>query len=59
MTKKEYLKPEMVLEDMDMNELILSGSVNSVTTTGLGDEEELELPDESQPTTGSVWNDAW
>ena len=60
MTKKEYLKPAMEVFEADFEEQILAGSVTSVTTTGLGyEEDELELPGEGQPTSGTVWDDAW
>ena len=58
MTKKEYQKPAMEVEDIDMNAQILAGSVTSVSTTGL-DDDDLALPGEGLPTTGSVWDDAW
>jgi len=59
MTKKEYLKPEMEVVDVDMDVQILAGSVTSVSTTGLEVEDELVLPGSGLPTTGSVWDDAW
>ena len=59
MIKKDYMKPEMQALEADMDQQILTGSVTSVTTTGLDDDEELELPDDGLPTTGSIWNDAW
>ena len=49
MTKKDYLKPAMTVTDIDLNEQILAGSVQ---TTGLGDDP-LELDG-----TGDSWNDA-
>ena len=58
MIKKEYQKPEMEVIETSMDQQILAGSMTSVTTNGL-DEDNLELPDEGQPTTGSIWDDAW
>ena len=49
MTKKEYLKPAMTVNDLDLNAQILAGSVQ---TTGL-DGEDLELDG-----TGDAWGDA-
>ena len=59
MTKKEYLKPEMQVVEIDIHAQILAGSVTSVSTTGLVVEEELSLPGEGLPKSGSVWDDAW
>ena len=43
----------------DMEQQILAGSITGVTSTGLDAEEELVLPGEGLPKTGSVWDDAW
>ncbi|MBO6018665.1 MAG: hypothetical protein J6P41_04645 [Prevotella sp.] len=59
MTKKEYLKPEMQVVEIDIHAQILAGSVTSVSTTGLDVEDELVLPGEGLPKSGSVWEDAW
>ena len=59
MTKKEYLKPEMQVVEIDIHAQILAGSVTSVSTTGLDVEDELVLPGEGLPKSGSVWDDAW
>ena len=59
MIKKDYMKPTMKVFEADMDQQILAGSVTSVTTTGLDVEEELILPGEGLPTTGSIWDDAW
>ena len=59
MTKKEYLKPEMQVDGIDIHAQILAGSVTSVSTTGLDVEDELVLPGEGLPKSGSVWEDAW
>lgn len=59
MTKKEYLKPEMQVVEIDIHAQILAGSVTNVSTTGLEVEDELVLPGSGLPTTGDVWDDAW
>ena len=59
MIKKDYMKPTMKVFEADMKQQILAGSVTSVTTTGLDDDEELELPDDGLPKSGSIWDDAW
>ena len=51
MTKKEYLKSEMTVSEIDLNVQILAGSVTGVATTGL--DEDLELDG-----TGDSWGDA-
>ena len=57
MIKKAYQMPTM--EEVKLQQLqLLSGSVNEVKTTGL-DDDDLGLPDEEQPKSGSVWDDAW
>ncbi len=57
MTKKEYMKPAMKVIELQHKSQILAGSVTSVTTTGLGDD--LILPDDEEPKSGSVWGEAW
>ena len=59
MIKKDYMKPTMKVFEADMKQQILAGSVTSVTTTGLDVEEELILPGEGLPKSGSIWDDAW
>ena len=59
MTKKDYLQPEMTILEADLEQQLLIASVTSVSTTGLGDDDELELPSEGLPKSGSVWDDAW
>ena len=51
--KQEYMKPVMEVIEADMEQQILAGSVTSVTTTGLGDEniDKGETP-------GDSWGDA-
>lgn len=57
MIKKEYMKPVMKGIELQHKSQILSGSVTSVTTTGLDDD--LILPDGEEPKSGSVWDDAY
>lgn len=59
MIKREYEKPMMQVIKTDVRQQILAGSVTSVSTTGLEVEEELILPGEGLPKSGSVWDDAW
>lgn len=59
MIKKEYQEPTMQVIKTDMKSQILADSITSITTTGLDAEEELILPGEGQPKSGSVWDDAW
>ena len=57
MKKLEYQKPTMKGIAADFEEPILTGSPNSLTTTGLGDDDNLELAndDDSQDTWGGAW----
>ena len=57
MTKKEYQKPVMKVIKLQHKSQILTGSVKSVMTTGLDDD--LILPDDVVPKSGSVWEEAW
>ena len=57
MTKKEYMKPVMKVIELQHKSQILAGSVTSVKTTGL--DEDLTLPDNEKPKSGSVWDDAY
>ena len=57
MTKKEYMKPVMKVIELQHKSQILVGSVTSVKTTGL--DEDLTLPDNEKPKSGSVWDDAY
>ncbi len=51
------MKPVMKVIELQHKSQILVGSVTSVTTTGLGDD--LILPDDEEPKSGSVWEEAW
>ena len=55
--KQEYQKPVMEVIEADMEQQILAGSVTSLTTSGLDDD--LALPDNEEPKSGSVWEEAW
>ena len=57
MTKKEYQKPVMLIVEADFKQQILAGSLTSVSSTGLDDD--LILPDDEEPKSGSVWEEAW
>ena len=57
MTKKEYQKPVMEVIEADIEQQILAGSVTSLTTSGLDDD--LIFPDDEEPKSGSVWEEAW
>ena len=59
MTKKHFQKPAIEVMEADMEQQILAGSVTSLTTSGLDDEEDLILPDDEEPKSGSVWEEAW
>ena len=51
MTKKDYQKPVIEFDELDISEELLAYSVQS---TGLGEGEELTQDD----TSGNSWNDA-
>ena len=55
--KQEYMKPVMEVIELQHKSQILAGSVTSVKTTGLDDD--LILPDDVVPKSGSVWEEAW
>ena len=59
MTKKHYQKPAIEVMEADMEQQILAGSVKSLTTSGLDDEDDLILPDDEEPNSGNVWEEAW
>ena len=52
MTKKEYMQPSIEILEVDLNQLILT---MSVTTSGLDNDEDLEVDDSG----GNAWSDAW
>ena len=56
--KQEYQKPVMEVIEADIEQQILAGSVTSLTTSGL-DDDNLVLPDDEEHKSGSVWEEAW
>ena len=57
--KQEYQKPVMEVIEADIEQQILAGSVTSLTTSGLDDDDDLTLPDDEEPKSGNVWEEAW
>ena len=57
MTKKHYQKPAIEVMEADMEQQILAGSVTNLTTSGLDDD--LILPEDEEPKSGNVWEEAW
>ena len=55
--KQEYQKPVMEVIELQHKSQILAGSVTSLTTSGLDDD--LILPEDEEPQSGSVWEEAW
>ena len=55
--KQEYQKPVMEVIELQHKSQILAGSVTNLKTTGLDDD--LILPDDEEPKSGSVWEEAW
>ena len=53
MTKKEYMKPVIEFDELDMTEQLLAYSVQS---TGLGDNDNLKQVEGE--TSGDTWDDA-
>ncbi len=58
MIKKEFQKPMMEAIELQPESQILAGSVTSVTTTGLNDDN-LALPGEEESKSGSIWDNAY
>ena len=48
----------MEVIEADIEQQILAGSVTSLTTSGL-DDDDLTLPDDEEPKSGDVWEEAW
>ena len=48
----------MEVIEADIEQQILAGSVTSLTTSVL-DDDNLALPDNEEPKSGSVWEEAW
>ena len=56
MIKKEYMKPVMKVIELQHKSQILAGSVTSVTTTGLDDDNLIHTSDDQS---GNPWENAW
>ena len=56
--KQEYQKPVMKVIELQHKSQILTGSVTSVTTSGL-DDDNLILPSGEEPKSGDVWEEVW
>ena len=54
-SKKEYLQPAMEILEADLDQQLLAYSVQS---SGL-DDDDLILPEDEEPKSGSVWEEAW
>lgn len=46
MKKKEYMKPAMRVVLLQHHQQLLAGSLKSVKSTGLGDDDDLDIDDE-------------
>lgn len=57
MTKKTYLRPTANVLELKSAQLVCA-SVNSVTSTGLDDNESLDYGD-GNTTEKNLWNEAW
>ncbi|UKK47706.1 hypothetical protein L6475_10835 [Prevotella sp. E9-3] len=55
--KQEYQKPVMEVIEADIEQQILAESVTNLTTSGLDDD--LILPEDEEPKSGNVWEEAW
>ena len=53
--KQEYLQPAMEILEADLDQQLLAYSVQ---TSGL-DYDDLALPEDEEPKSGSVWEEAW
>ena len=53
--KQEYLKPAIEILEADLDQQLLAYSVQS---SGL-DDDDLILPEDEEPKSGSVWEEAW
>jgi len=58
MTKKTYLRPTANVVEVRIAQLVCV-SLNSVTSTGLDENEELDYGDEDGTTEKDVWGKAW
>ena len=58
MTKKTYLRPTANVVELKSAQLVCA-SLNSVTSTGLDDNESLDYGDEDGTTEKNIWDEAW
>lgn len=58
MTKKTYLTPTTNVLELKSARLVCASSLNSVTSTGLDENESLDYGDNGT-TEKSIWNMAW
>ena len=58
MIKKEFQKPMMEAIELQPESQILAGSVTSLTTSGL-DDDNLALPEDEEPKSENPWDFAW
>ena len=49
--KREYMKPTMKVVELQHQHQLLAGSITGVQTTGLGEEDDIDISD----TPGSIW----
>ena len=57
MIKKVYLKPETELSEGDLDQQILAGSVTSIQTDGLGENDNLIY--DADNSDSDIWGGAW
>ncbi len=57
MTKKTYIEPAWEVYEIETEQQILSGSLDSISSTLDGDEG-ASLPGSDEPTAGDTWDDA-
>ena len=58
LSKQEYMKPTMKVVEVGIRQQILAGSLTSVQSTGLDEEEELKYGNDDGKS-GSMWDAAW
>ena len=58
LSKQEYMKPTMKVVEVGIRQQILAGSLTSVQSTGLDEEEELKYGNDDGKS-GSMWDNAW
>ena len=58
LSKQEYMKPTRKVVEVGIRQQILAGSLTSVQSTGLDEEEELKYGNDDGKS-GSMWDNAW